>query len=138
MGLAFLDERVTEDEKQKMFKNLNKPAKKKEMKRLDGKCLKFEESLGDFVTTKTRSFFELFGVQDVSNYCSPNTRDLVNSLKVVNDTAKRGIALIKKFNDSVKDEGQKQFLLRVVEYHRKCVTTRTKEEVAAYMDACNH
>lgn len=133
IGLAFFDERVSEDEKQKMFQNLNKPANKKEMKRLEAKVIKFEEkSLSDFVTTKTRSFFELFGAKDENEYCSTTLRALVDSLKVVNDTAERGIALIKKFNDSVKDEQQKQFLLRVVEHHRKCVAKRTKNEVAAY------
>ena len=51
----------------------------------------------------------------------------MNALKVVNDTAERGIALIKKFNESVRDEQQKQFLLRVVEHHRKVVNKRTKK-----------
>lgn len=134
IGLAFLDERITQEEKNKMFLNLEKPAKKKEMKRLDGKTLKFDEkSISDFVTSKTKTFFELFGIHDKSEYCSTTVRDLVDGLKVVNDTAERGIALIKKFNDSVKDEEQKQFLLRVVEHHRRGVTKRTKEEVAAYI-----
>lgn len=74
----------------------------------------------------------MFAIHDKSEYCSTTVTDLVNGLKVVNDTAERDITLIKKFNDSVKDEEQNQFLRRVVERHRKGVTKRTKKEVAAY------
>ena len=41
-------------------------------------------------------------------------------MKVVNDCAERGIALIEKYNESLtKDEDQKQFLLRFVQRHRQ-------------------
>lgn len=134
VGLAFLDERITQAVKENMTKNLEtKPAKKKEMKRLEGKNLVFEgKDLSHFVTNKTKTFFELFGIHDVTEYCSDSLRSHVNALKVVNDTAERGIALIKKFNESVRDEQQKQFLLRVVEHHRKVVTKRTKEGIASF------
>lgn len=134
VGLAFLDERITQTEKENMTKNLEtKPSKKKELKRLEGKNLDFEgKDLSHFVTNKTKTFFELFGIHDATEYCSDSLRSQVNALKVVNDTAERGIALIKKFNESVRDEQQKQFLLRVVEHHRKVVTKRTKEGIASF------
>ncbi|XP_077155302.1 uncharacterized protein LOC143817697 [Ranitomeya variabilis] len=115
IGLAFLDERIGQAEKDKMFENLRmKPAKKKELKRLEGKNLVFEgKDLSDFVTSKTKTFFELFGIHNVEEYCSDTLRSSVNALKVVNDTVERGIAMIKKFNNSIRDEQQKQFLLRV-------------------------
>lgn len=41
-------------------------------------------------------------------------------VKVVNDVAERGVALIQKFNATItQSEEQKQFLLQVVEKHRK-------------------
>lgn len=46
----------------------------------------------------------------------------MNSLKVVSDTTESGIAVLKKFNESLRDEQQKQFLLRVVERHRTALT----------------
>ena len=64
--------------------------------------------------------------------CSDALRSSINALKVVNGTAERGIALIKKFNESVRDEQQKQFLLKIVEHRRKAVTKRTKAGVAYY------
>ena len=129
-----MDERITQAVKENMTKNLQtKPAKKNEMKRLEGKNLVFEgKDLSHFVTNKTKTFFELFGIHDVTEYCSDSLRSHVNTLKVVNDTAEKGIALIKKFKESVRDEQQKQFLLRVVEHHRKVVTKRTKEGIASF------
>ena len=40
----------------------------------------------------------------------------------VNEWAERGVALIQDFNSATKDEMQKQFLLQVVEQHRKNFT----------------
>lgn len=68
IGLAYFDERITEDVKEKMMKNLEKPAKKKEMKRLEGKNLGFEDKdLSHFVTSKTKAFLELFGIPMQTN-----------------------------------------------------------------------
>ncbi|XP_073986719.1 uncharacterized protein [Rhodnius prolixus] len=92
----------------------------------------WKEKTSHFVTQKTKTFFELFEIYDVTEYCSDSLRSHVNALKVVNDAVEREIVLIKKFNESVRDEQQKQFLLRAVEYHREVVTNRTKEEIASY------
>lgn len=133
VGLAFLDERITSSEREKMFNNLEKPERKKGMKRLDGDKLSLQDkNLSDFVTSQTKTLFRMFGVDDIDQFCNDAMRSSVDSLKVVNDSAERGIALIKKFNESVKDELQKQFLLKIVEHHRKVVTKRTKCAVASY------
>ena len=57
--------------------------------------------------------------------------ETVSSLKVVNDSAERGVALIKAFNDSISsNEEQKKFLLQVVQKHHsdffnaKCSVSR--------------
>ena len=48
-------------------------------------------------------------------------------LKVVNDCAERGVALIQSYNSVLtKDESQKQYLLLFVSSHRKLLPTATK------------
>jgi len=48
-------------------------------------------------------------------------------MKVINDCSERAIALITTYNSSItKDEGQKQFLLRLVDLHRKEYPEATK------------
>lgn len=47
-------------------------------------------------------------------------RRKMKKLKVVNDGAERGVAMITTFNDSLtKDEETEQALLQVVEHHRR-------------------
>lgn len=49
-----------------------------------------------------------------------NCRTVFKQLKVVNDIAERGVALIEKYNDSLtKNEEQKQYLLQIVASHRQ-------------------
>lgn len=57
--------------------------------------------------------------------------DKASNLKVVNDCAERGIALINKFNSSItKNEEQKQYLLRAVDLHRKKYHMASKANIA--------
>ena len=55
------------------------------------------------------------------------SKRLVLSLKVINDLAERGVAFIQEFNSSLtRNEEQKQYLLQVVENHRKKFSAPTK------------
>ena len=57
--------------------------------------------------------------------------DFVKNLACINDSAERGVALIQNFNDSItKDEEQKQFLLQVVDKHRKNFAECNREQLA--------
>ena len=78
----------------------------------------------------SRSFFQTVGVDDgflalpVETWCDTPSYNaaaaLVQNLSCVNDCAERGVALMQLFNESItKDEQQKQYLLQVVERHRK-------------------
>lgn len=59
---------------------------------------------------------------------------IVDSLKVVNDTAERSIALMSDFNSSItKNEAEMQRLIQVVEDHRKRVPDSRKQTLAVYM-----
>ena len=51
----------------------------------------------------------------------------VHELKVVNDAAERGVALIQAYSGSLtRDEEQLQYLLQVVAAHRQAVPLPTK------------
>ena len=55
------------------------------------------------------------------------SRVAAQSVKVVNDLAERGVALVQEFNSSLtRNEEQRQFLLQVVEEHRKQFSEPTK------------
>jgi len=48
-------------------------------------------------------------------------------MKMVNDSAERGIALIEKYNECLtKNKEQKQYLLRFVQRHRQLYPTSSK------------
>lgn len=62
-------------------------------------------------------------------------KKVVRGLKVVNDTAERGIALIQSFNNSITaDEEQKQFLLQVVEENRRDLPNLSKGALLEHLN----
>ena len=78
----------------------------------------------------SRSFFQTAGIDDnfldaavetwPGNASFMMAEDIVTKLVCVNDCAERGVALIQAFNATItKDETQKQYLLQVVEEHRR-------------------
>lgn len=85
--------------------------------------------MSNFVTQRTKTFLDNFGVRAVDSvevYTKNDClRQSINALKVIKDTAERGIAVIKQFTESVKDENKKQYLSQIVEHHRKEVPKRT-------------
>lgn len=84
-----------------------------------------EVSLEKFVSAQSLALFKRFKIkcdfltEDPKNW--PNNEDylklqsFIRSIKVINDTAERGIKLVHDFNNSLtKNEEQKQYLLQVV------------------------
>ena len=53
----------------------------------------------------------------------------VHNLACINDCAERGVALMQTFNMTTKDEIQKQYLLQVVEEHRKNFISGNRDEL---------
>ena len=93
--------------------------------------------LSDFVTTSTKRFFNILHVNEdflqkdplewIADKKYQRSLDLVKSVRVINDLAERGVALMTEFNASLtKSEEQKQFLLQVVKAHRKKYSAPTK------------
>lgn len=137
IALAFFDDRVEDEEKKRMLENLVKPASKKALKRLDGKGLRVDNTttLSNFVTSRSKRLFELLADREdhPQNLIKDEAlKNRIRALKVVNDSAERGIALIKQFAGAVKDEEQRQYLLRVVQLHRSQVPKRTKAACSAF------
>jgi hypothetical protein len=64
-----------------------------------------------------------------------------NHLACVNDCAERGVALIQDFNARAKDEVQKQYLLQVIEQHRRnfkgCSLNVLKQMWNCHFSCCN-
>lgn len=74
------------------------------------------------------SLFEILGISDIlqipvedwgNNAKYESVKKQVFNIPCVNDCAERGVALIEEFNKSCQDENQKQWLLQVVERHRR-------------------
>jgi len=57
--------------------------------------------------------------------------EAVESLKVVNDHAKRGVALLREYSGLInRDEAQLQYLLQVVEDHRRLYPDSGKQTLS--------
>jgi len=94
---------VPNDAKQKMVLSLQKPAAEHLLKRahVDPPAVRAKQ-LEDFVTSSTRSFFNITGFsasfldKDVEAWTEDedykSTGDSVRSMRVVNDIAERGVA----------------------------------------------
>lgn len=136
VALAFFDENISIEIKKKMVLTLKceDSFHNVDEKRLAIKATEYDtlcdKDISHFVSKRTLSFFEHFDINteflstDPQNWERDDSfktaRNLVKNLKVVNDVAERGVALINDFlNCLTRDEEQRQFLLQVVTEHRK-------------------
>lgn len=94
-------------------------------------------SLDKFVSAQSIAFFEYFNVktdfltEDPKNWAKnedfAKLHSFVRDMRVVNDTAERGVKLIEDFNNTItKDEAQKQYLLQVVAECRRLYPDTSK------------
>jgi len=97
-----------------------------------------EKSLPDFVTKRSIGLFERMDLPDTFLHIDPEmwdnhedfkkAQDIVLAMQVVNDHAERGVALIQEFSGLLtKSEPQLQFLLQVVQEHRKTFPDSRKQ-----------
>ena len=113
VGMSFFDENIMLKEKWKMVASLKKLPSKKALKRLEGKKVGNLEAktISDFVSSKTKVFFESFNLDtdflqipaedwdSVAGYKSG--MEVVAKIAFTNDRTERSIALIKDFNNSL-------------------------------------
>ena len=136
---AFFDDRVSNKTIELMAKNLQRNPTTTNLARLNEKDFDCTLGLENYVTRRSMCFFDLIEANGqkkskiipVSTSINlPDRQKLyrnVHDLKVVNDTAQRGVALIQAYSGSLtRDEEQLQYLLQVVAAHRQAVPQPTK------------
>lgn len=139
VGLAFFDERVSDETKTQMVSALQNDGQEHLKKRttVDLEVISTKR-LDNFVSSNTMDFFRTLEL-DTTFLTNPvqtweqdevfkKNKATVKSLRVVNDIAERGVALIEEFNKLITaQEEQKQFLLLVVKNFRKQFPDRNKQ-----------
>lgn len=138
IAFAFFDDAVTTEDKRLMVVALQEVDGSDEpLKRIQPFQNPTTKKLHNFVTKNTCNFFTILGISQAFLQVDPSqweyqaeyqrSQQLVQSVRVVNDLAERGVALIQEFNSSLtRDEEQKQYLLQVVEDHRNKFLAPTK------------
>ena len=110
--------------------------------RVDSEAFVGKRGLEQFCSSNSKRLFQLlqlpveFLVKDVSEWedddCFKKALETVRGLAVVNDRAKRGVALIQDFNRKLTTgEEQLQFLLQVVSEHRRQFPECTKKSIVS-------
>lgn len=134
VGLAFFDNNVPVSTKQKMVAALENDCElEQNTKRVNvnGREIAeiFNGGIEQFVSVATKALFERFQIN--TNFLKLNPAkwhqdqsykkavEVMNKLKVVNDSAERGVKLMEEFNDLfTKNERQKQFVIKIVSDYR--------------------
>lgn len=141
VSLALFDERVDEDEKAAIVQAMKtRPESKGSSRRLQGKKVDLEGPLSTLATVRSTNLIKgLVGEQsflddDVATWPSNPIYQMaqkrVAKLRVTNDVAERGIALVKRFLiQRTASEEQTQFLLRTVPLHTRAVPKKTKQQL---------
>lgn len=132
VALSFFDDKVTNETKNKMVEALKKEGVEFCPKRIvvvDVENIR-DKNLEDFVTSNTKRFFSITGMSSdflkkkVEDWINDkeyiNSKEIVTKLKVVNDTAERGVSLIQEYNKILTlNEDQKQYILLLVKSFRQ-------------------
>ena len=118
------------------------------MKRIEisGK-LKSSINLDHFVTYKSWALFDKINLpntflhndvktwQEDVNYMK--AKEIVDHLKVVNDSAERAIETMQTYNQHLTtQEDQLQYVLQLIEHYRKTVPTCTKKSFIHHQNVC--
>ena len=138
VGLAFYDPLVSTESKREMVKALvEKDGMEEPPKRIHLDIWKARDEdicemrMEHFVTKNTLLFFQRLSIPTGFLFeCDPaiwednvdyqRSNEMLKELKVVNDSAERGVALIEEYNSILtRKENQKQYLLKVVQDHRR-------------------
>lgn len=148
VGLSFFDDRLDLKTKKKMVENLKKISIDFNVrpKIIEKKISRF--TIPDFITINTMEFFKILEINtqflsldpklwpENHNYLDGLRK--VGNMKVVNDIAERCVSMMSDFNNSItNNEEQKQYLLQVVENHRKNVPMASKSTIIESIKTIN-
>jgi adenylate/nucleoside-diphosphate kinase len=133
-ALAFFDTNLTIQTKIKMvdsikLNNLTSKINKRIIISPNEVTQIMKKEIYDFIYIESTSFFSRFGIPTSFLEQHPSMWDenedyqkgleIVNTFRVTNDTAKRGVKLMEQYNKVLtKNEDQKQYVLQVVEDYR--------------------
>lgn len=145
VALAFFDNHVSSATKRLMITAMqnDEDTEQGHTKRISVDLDTFiEKNLEDFISAKSRTLFELMELPDTFLTVDPDlwkdredyqkAAESVHAIKVVNDHAERGVALIQEFSGLMThDELQLQYLLQVVQEHRQAYPDTKKETLSA-------
>lgn len=143
VALAFFDSDVSLEEKRNMVGRLQSTEpiiKLKDDRIISDPRLLLDKNLSDFVSYKTKNFFDAFGLasdflhQDPSvwetNEDYQDALDVCRDLFVVNDTAERGVKFMSDYNRVLtKDEEQNQFILQCIDEYRREYPSHNKSDL---------
>jgi hypothetical protein len=140
VGLALFSTEVTSIEKSEIVIGMEKETDKRQI-RGNTSLLKNNVNLGMFATKRSLKLLTILEIKDSFLNLPPEEwpqneeyqqgRDRIKQLRVVNDTAERGVKLFEEYNKLLTyDEEEKQFLLQVIEANRKTVPTETTKKMA--------
>ncbi|KAK2702108.1 hypothetical protein QYM36_019238 [Artemia franciscana] len=144
VGLTFFDSHVSSSTKRLMVSAMQSEddQEQEHTKRItiDLDSAK-NKNLEHFVTAKSAKLFQMMDLSDGFLTVDPDlwedrhdyglASETVRSLKVVNDHAERGVALIQEYSGFItQDESQLQFLLQVVNEHRRVYPDSRKQTLS--------
>lgn len=148
VSMSFFDDETSLEVKREMVKALTKEGAEKPLKRLTivdqqqfASTIQ-EKTVANFVTHASLSFFEILHLPTDFLHTDPEewnargdyqaAKSVVHKLQVVNDIAERGVSLMQTFNSILtKNEDQKQYILQVVEEHRKKFPNASKAAITS-------
>lgn len=105
-----------------------------------------ENNMSDFVTSNTMKFFTRFGIdteflaQDPATWLERDdyndARNRLKNMKVVNDSAERGVKLMTDYNKILsKNEEEKQWILLTVTHFREMYKSHHKKDLILESDS---
>ncbi|XP_050528051.1 uncharacterized protein LOC126898147 [Daktulosphaira vitifoliae] len=150
VAFSLLDERIDVNTKLKMAQKMQTEIDEMEdhAKKLNLKISDIptflsksnEEILISLLSKKSADIFDRFKIENflhispfewLNSSAYQKGKNAIEQLKVVNDSAERGVKLIEDFNNSItKDESQKQFLLQTVKDYRSRYPHSTKSTLS--------
>lgn len=142
IGLSLFDSRISSESKKMMLAAMNEVAPDHPPKRprIESAAFLGNRGLEQFCTINSKRLLQNLGLSEEFLSKDPSeweddpsfkaAQQTVRCLAVVNDRAERGVALIQDFNKKLtKGEDQLQFLLQVVNDHRKRFPNSLKKTI---------
>ncbi|XP_076667937.1 uncharacterized protein LOC143368764 [Andrena cerasifolii] len=146
VALSFFDDTIPLDIKERMIVALKKAKPKDSVKKVsilpENVKHYVEINIDSFISIETKFFFNRYNIptdfleKDLSLWANDISYQkglqIAIHLKVVNDTAERGVKLISEYNNLlIKNEEEKQYILQIIEDYRryypnvkKCIFTQ--------------